>query len=133
VDWLARALPTEGEKAGETRAGDLVRDDAVTCGLEDRIGEVRPRVEASPYGFGFVVSANGVLLGRLRKKALDGDPETTAEQAMEPGPSTLRPSASLDTVYERMEQRDLQTAVITTPAGELLGVVLRRDVRESRG
>ena len=118
---------------GETKAGDLVRDDAVTCGLGDRVGEVRPRVEASPYGFGFVVGVGGILLGRLRRKALEGYPDATAEQVMEAGPSTVRPDASLDTVYERMEQRDLHTAVITTPDGELLGVVLRRDVRESRG
>jgi CBS domain-containing protein len=97
------------------------------------MGEVRPRVEASPYGFAFVVSAERVLLGRLRRKACEGDPEATAEQAMEPGPSTLRPSASLETVYERMEKRDLRTAVITTPDGELLGVVVRGDVRESLG
>jgi CBS domain-containing protein len=105
----------------------------VTCGLGDRIGEVRPRVEASPYGFGFVVGVGGILLGRLRRKALEGDPDATAEQVMEAGPSTVRADATLDTVYERMEQRDLNTAVITTPDGELLGVVLRRDVRESRG
>jgi hypothetical protein len=31
VDWLARGLPREGEKAGETRAFELVVDDVVTC------------------------------------------------------------------------------------------------------
>jgi hypothetical protein len=46
ADWLARGLPREGEKAQERRAVELVRDDAVTCGLAERIGDVRERVGA---------------------------------------------------------------------------------------
>src|ERR671922_1751989 len=36
VDYLARGLPREGEKANEERAADLLRDDFVRCGLGDR-------------------------------------------------------------------------------------------------
>src|SRR5213595_3845482 len=75
ADWLARGLPREGEKAGEPRAVDFARDDVVICRRRDRIGEVRERVERSPYGFAFVVSDGGVLLGRLRRAALDRDPQ----------------------------------------------------------
>jgi rhodanese-related sulfurtransferase len=85
-DWLARGLPREGEKAAAPRAVDLARHDVVTCHLRDRIGDVRERVQASPYGFAFVVTGGGVLLGRLRKAALEGEPDATAESVMEPGP-----------------------------------------------
>src|SRR6266567_3169101 len=79
ADWLAHGLPREGEKATERRALDLAADDVVTCGLEDRIGDVRARVAALRHGVAFVVTPDGVVLGRLRGTALEGDPELTAE------------------------------------------------------
>jgi CBS domain-containing protein len=128
VDWLARGLPREGEKAAERRAVDVARDDAVTCGLDERIADVRGRVEASPYGFAFVVSEGGTLLGRLRKAALEGDADATANDAMEPGPSTVRANTTLDRLRDRLDQGNLKTAVVTTPEGSLLGVVRRSDL-----
>jgi predicted transcriptional regulator len=128
VDWLARGLPREGERADERRVHDVARDDAVTCGLDDRVGDVRPRVDASPYGFAFVVSNGGTLLGRLRRSALQGDPEGRARDAMEPGPSTVRADTALDDLRERLDRRDLKTAVVTTPEGVLIGVVRRTDL-----
>jgi len=128
VDWLARGLGLEGEKTGERHAADVARDDVATCGLAERTGAVRERVEASPYGFGFVVGEGGTLLGRLGKTALEGDPETRVEQAMEPGPSTVRADAPLEKLRERLDQRGLETAVVTTPEGVLLGVVRRNDM-----
>jgi hypothetical protein len=133
VDWLARGLPREGEKAGQRRAVDVARDDAATCGPKERMGEVRPRVEASPYGFGLVVSERGTLLGRLRKVALDDDPSSRAEDVMEPGPSTIRADTPLDQLHDRLDRRGLKTAVVTTPEGVLLGVVRRDDLNETQG
>ena len=128
ADWLARGLPREGEKAHEPRAIDFVRDDVVTCVLTERVGDVRPRVEASPYGFAFVVADGRVLLGRLLRAALEGNPDVTAEQAMEPGPSTVRADTPPAKLAERLRRRDLKTAVVTTPEGVLLGVVRRQEL-----
>jgi CBS-domain-containing membrane protein len=128
ADWLARGLPREGEKAVERRALDLVRDDAVVCGLNEKVGDVRRRIDASPYRFAFVVAPGGTLLGRLRRTALEIDPDALAETVMEAGPSTVRPDKPLDQLLARMEKADVQTAVLTTPGGMLLGIVLRRDV-----
>jgi len=36
----------------------------------------------------------GVLLGRLRRSALEAEPEASAESVMEPGPTTVRPPTS---------------------------------------
>jgi CBS domain-containing protein len=133
ADWLARGLATEGEHAGTPRAGQLARDDVVTCRLTDRIGAVHDRVEASPYGFGLVVSEGGTVLGRLRKAALEGDPEATADDVMEAGPSTVRADTSADELPERLDERNLKTAIVTTPEGRLIGVVRRRDLGPGRG
>jgi hypothetical protein len=73
-----------------TTAGELVRTDVITCGLADHVREVGPRISQSPYGFALVMSTTGVLLGRLRASALNVAPETTAEDLMESGPSTVR-------------------------------------------
>ena len=127
-DWFARGLPREGDKADEPRAVDFAGQDVVACRLHDPVGEIRQRVEASPYGFALVVSADGVLLGRLRKTALDGDPQAVADTVMEPGPSTVRADTAPAPLRERLERSDLHFAVITDPDGRLLGVVLREDL-----
>src|SRR5919197_2221281 len=90
ADWLARGLSREGDKAAEPRAVDYARRDVVTCGLHDAAGALRAAIEASPYGFALVLDAAGIVLGRLRKSALDGADGATAEALMEPGPSTVR-------------------------------------------
>jgi hypothetical protein len=130
VDWLARGLPREGAKTTELRAVDLARDDAVTCGLEDRIGVVRERVTVSPYDFALVVSRGGVLLGRLRPAAEGADAQTAGD-VMEPGPSTIRAHAPAAELNERLHRQRLHTAIVTTPDGRLLGVVRRGDLDRS--
>jgi Mg/Co/Ni transporter MgtE len=131
IDWLARGLPRDGEKASERRAFDLVVDDVATCRLHERVGEARERVAVSRYGFAFVVSETRVLLGRLRRSALEGDPALTAEAVMEPGPSTIRADSELEPLAERMRRRELTSLPVTTPEGELLGVVRRDDLERA--
>jgi CBS domain-containing protein len=128
MDWLARGLEVEGEQDPEPRVKDLVRDDVVRASLDERMGDVLPRVLESPYGFALVVSDGGILLGRLRKSALEGDPDVTAEHAMEPGPSTVRLDTAADKLAERLGERDLKTAVVSDPEGRLVGVVRRGDL-----
>jgi rhodanese-related sulfurtransferase/CBS domain-containing protein len=127
VDYLARGLPREGEKGSEQRAVDLLLDDVVRCALGDRIEQVRAQVEASDYGFALVVDKDGVLLGRLRRAALEGD-AARAEEAMEAGPSTIRADTSIEKLRERLEGGGLNFAVVTTPDGVLMGVVCRAEL-----
>lgn len=128
ADWIGHGLPVEGEDADVPRAGDIVRADVVTAQLGHRLGEVREAVERSPYRFALVVSEERTLLGRLRWSALEGDPETKAEESMEPGPTTTRPDTRLEALAERMRRNNLKTFPITDPEGRLRGVVRRADV-----
>src|SRR4051794_41527542 len=83
ADWIARALPREGTQAADSRAVDFARKDVVTCRLGDRVGGVRERVKASPYGFALVVTAGGGLLRRPRGAGVGGEPEGSAEAGVE--------------------------------------------------
>jgi hypothetical protein len=124
ADWLAHNLPAAGERADRPTAGGAARDDVVTCALSDRIGELRERIDHSPYPFALVTSREGILLGRLGRSALDTDPDARAEDVMEPGPSTVRPNVDARALAER----DLRFAIVTTPKGRLVGVARREDL-----
>ena len=136
-DWLACGLPTEGEEADRPAARHLMRDDAVTCGLADRVGEVYERVKESPYGFALVIAEGGCLLGRLRASALaECDPGSTAEAVMDSGPSTVRPDKELGALVKRLDERGLMFGIVTDPEGRLEGVVRRSEAEaflSSRG
>ena len=47
---------------------------------------------------------------------------------MEEGPSTVRPDMEAPKLAARLSERALHTAVVTTPEGRLLGVVLRAEL-----
>jgi hypothetical protein len=66
VDWMARGLPLQGEKAQEPRAIDVARHDVVTCSLRDAVGPVRDRVAPSPL----LVMARRPALGVVGVRAL---------------------------------------------------------------
>jgi hypothetical protein len=127
VDWMARGLPVEGTDAGTTRAINLLRDDVVRCGLEDRVGAVAERIADSPYGFALALSDGGVVLGRVRRSRCD-DGAATAEEVMELGPSTTRPDLTLEQLDKKLGSSAVKTLIISDPEGRLLGVVRRADV-----
>ena len=127
-DWLARGLPSDGELASRPTAGSCAHDDVVTCRLADPVGPVRDQIEASPYGFALVVSEGGVLLGRLRRSALDGDPQASAESLMDPGPSTVRADTPAAELAQRLRERELKTAVVSDPEGRVVGVARRSEL-----
>lgn len=129
-DWLARGLPSEGEKADRPSVRHVARNDVVTCDLGERVGDVHERVKGSPYGFALVVDAAGCLLGRLRSSSLrECDPDSTADEVMEAGPSTVRLDTELAGLVKRLEERGLGFAIATDPDGRLAGVVRRSDAQ----
>jgi Mg/Co/Ni transporter MgtE len=127
LDWLAAGLATEGSNAQQPRAGDLARGDVPTCRLDERLGDVAPRVRAAGWNACVVVNPERVVLGLLRAKELEADPSLRIEQAMRPGPSTFRPYVSAAEMARFMADHDLENSSITTSDGRLVGLLLRRD------
>jgi CBS domain len=127
LDWLAAGLPTEGENSRCPRAGDASRKDATVCGLKDRLGDVRDRARQSGLAVAVVVDGEQIVLGLLRSKELDMDPNLAVEQAMRPGPSTFRPYVAIKEMADHMVEHSLDSAPITTSDGKLVGVLLKSD------
>ena len=88
-------------------------------------------MEQADWDTCFVVDQEGVVLGRLGRSALQRDDDLTVEQAMTPGPSTIRPSARLNDVVARMRTQNLSNLPVTTSDGQLVGLLAREDAERA--
>lgn len=124
--WFEENQPREGKAVDETWIGDVADSEVPTCGLKDRVGDVRGRTAG--WDTCVVVGPGRVVLGLLRKTELEGDPNATAEEMMRPGPKTFRPNVTLEELLKSMREHDIQTnSLVTTGDGRLLGVISRAD------
>jgi CBS domain-containing protein len=114
VDWLAAGLPTVRAEPAPRRALDAADRNPLTCAPDTPIAELTDAAV-------LVVNAEGIVLGRVPANRGAGD--GTAEEAMEPGPTTVRAHEPLDQLLDRMRRRHVGEIVVTTPEGRLLGVV----------
>jgi Mg/Co/Ni transporter MgtE len=128
LDWMAAGLPTEGTNASQPRAGDLARNDVPTCGLREKLGDVRARVRSQGWDAVVVVNDERVVLGLLRSKELDKDADLLIEKAMRPAPSTFRPFVLAAEMAQFMVDHQLLSSPITTSDGRLVGLLLQQDV-----
>jgi CBS domain-containing protein len=131
-DWAAAGLPTEGTQAESPRAADVARRDAPTCGLRERMADVRDRVRLAGWDVCLVVNEERIVLGILRGEALaDEGGGATAEDAMRAGPSTFRPNVPIEEMAGYMAKHDMENVPITTSDGRLVGVLLREDAERA--
>ena len=75
-----------------------------------------------------MVGENRVVLGLLRAKELEADPDLLVERVMRPGPSTYRPLVSVEEMRHTMIDRNLESSPVTTSDGKLVGLVRKEDV-----
>lgn len=127
ADWLAAGLPYEGTGASSPNAGGIARTDAPTCSPGDTVGAAAKRAAAAGIEACVVVNEQRVVFGILRGKQLQMDPETLVEKVMRLGPSTYRPNAGIADVAKAMIESDLPNLPVTTSAGVLVGLLLRKD------
>ena len=127
-DWMGAGLPTEGTNTEFPRLADVVRRDVPTCSLGERLGEVRNRALAAGWDACVVVSQDRVVLGLLRARELQADPDLLVAQAMRPGPSTYRPFVSVAEMRRTMIDRNLESSPVTTSDGKLVGLVRQQDL-----
>ena len=129
-DWIAAGLPVEGKAAAVPRAIDAVTRDVPTCGPFDRIGDVSDQVEAAREDVCIVTNDEGIVFGRLRRRALSRDRGKAVHEVMESGPTTTRADDELQGLVERLHGAGVRSILITTPEGRLLGIVYREDAEQ---
>jgi len=127
ADWFAAGLPREGELTSIPRTGDVARRDDVTCRPTDRINDVIGRVRAAGKETCIVTTDGGVILGRVRTDRLDGDAQEPVEGVMELGPTTTRADTTLEAILERLNARKVDTILVATSDGRLVGTLHRSD------
>jgi Mg/Co/Ni transporter MgtE len=130
--WGSFGLPREGTSVPERTAGDVAHREVPTCALDQPLAAVRERVRAAGWDTCIVVTEQRVVLGRLGRKAIAADSDESVEEAMSPGPSTVRPSIGTDALLERMRARKLTSYLVTTPDGRLVGLVRRDELELSQ-
>ncbi|HEV2458806.1 MAG TPA: CBS domain-containing protein [Ktedonobacterales bacterium] len=132
ADWLAWGLPREGRTAQVPTVGEVARRDVPTCGLADRVGDVKARAQAAGLDVCVVVNERRVVLGLLRSQELEAsDPEAPAEQVMRAGPTTYRPNVPAREAAARMRAREVDVLTVTTPDGVLVGLLRREDAENT--
>ena len=78
-----------------------------------------------------MVNEKRIVMGLLRADQLGSEGEVTAGSAMRPGPSTFRPHVAIEELAKIMAKRDLPNVLVTTSAGELIGLLVRADVERT--
>ncbi|MCH8090315.1 MAG: CBS domain-containing protein [Chloroflexi bacterium] len=117
-------MPREGKA---TRVIDIVRRDISTCALNDRLGDINEKVSSAGKNVCVVLNDEQIVLGRVRGKAFDGDPDTKVEDAMRSGPATIRPDVFLHDIGPRMHDRRVGSYIVTTALGRFVGILYRDD------
>src|SRR5437879_9473087 len=72
--WYEENELREGKATDEIWIGDVADGNIPTCGLKERIGELRDRVRADGRDTCVVINPQGIVLGLLKKSALEASP-----------------------------------------------------------
>jgi Mg/Co/Ni transporter MgtE len=75
-----------------------------------------------------VLNDRNIVLGVLRPETTGLDPTTDVIDAVQPGPSTFRPSMTVKELVQYFEKSDESRAIISTNGGEWIGLIRREDV-----
>src|SRR5712691_8441413 len=127
ADWGSFGLALEGDADDRTRVASVARTDAPTCRLDELLSSVAGRV-SEEWQTCVVTNDENVVLGLLGRRALRSGENVRAEDAMTAGPSTIRPSARLDAITQRMRDQNLTRIVVSRSDGVLVGVLRREDI-----
>jgi predicted transcriptional regulator len=132
ADWGSFGLPLDGRADSSTRVASLARSEVPTCRLDELAAHVAARLRDG-WDICVVTNDDDIVLGMLGRSALRSGQQTTVENAMTSGPSTIRPSARLDAITKRMHDQNLTRLIVTRSDGVLLGVLRVEDLESVPG
>jgi len=123
VDWMAAGLPTEGKRTHPPRVLEAMDADPPTCDPTERVADVVALVRGAGWTTCVVINPDRIVLGRVRLDRVDVESVASVEDVMEPGPATVRAHEDLSEVSARMQRRSVDTLIVSTPEGQLLGML----------
>jgi len=127
-DWFESGLPLEGEVATATWLGQRARREVPVGRMADTIGELAARARSAGWDQAVITNEAGTVLGWLDSESLSAAPTSRAEDAMLEGPVTFRPSKTLEETAAWMDENRINSVLVTSPDGVLIGVARRADL-----
>jgi len=124
-EWRELGHPMEGAGPFRYVAGQVLKPVTATCGPDAIAGDVRDILRSSPVCV--VVNEHRVVQGRVRPKDLPAEDDARVADFMQLGPATVQRREELSGLVERMKDKGVRTILVTTPKGELLGMLDRDD------
>lgn len=131
AEWLARGFPDEGKAANRTTLGDIAHRQVPTARVDDPAEPLMKRLDDADEPVCVVLEPDSdIVLGLLRRDDIGQADGQLVEAMMDPGPSTWRPNAALDAPLDYMDKYQVDTVLVTTSRGALVGVVDRSAIEE---
>ncbi|GAC1615074.1 MAG: hypothetical protein NVS9B1_24780 [Candidatus Dormibacteraceae bacterium] len=127
-DWFEAGLRLEGTVEKATWLGDRVRREVPVGRMADTVGELAARAHAAGWDEAVITNEAGTVLGWLGAESLSESPSGRAEDAMLEGPVTFRPSKTLGETAAWMDENRINSVLVTSPDGALIGVARRADL-----
>jgi predicted transcriptional regulator len=127
ADWGSYGLPLDGHADSSTRVSGIAATDVPTCRLDELVADVTAQLR-DDWDICVVTNDANIVLGLLGRSALRSNQKTSVEDAMTPGPSTIRPSARLEAITKRMHDQNLTRIIVTRSDGVLFGVRRAEDI-----
>jgi CBS domain-containing protein len=118
ADWGSYGLPLDGHADSSTRVSGIAATDVPTCRLDELVADVTAQLR-DDWDICVVTNDANIVLGLLGRSALRSNQKTSVEDAMTPGPSTIRPSARLEAITKRMDDQNLTRIIVTRSDGDL--------------
>jgi hypothetical protein len=122
ADWIAAGQPTEGRRADKPRIGSIADRDVFTCTVDTPAEDVQRALDGRALA---VVVSGRVVLGVVRPEDVANETERPVGALMQEAPPTMRADVAVQDLEPRLRDLDVDTALVTTPQGELIGVVHR--------
>ncbi|HUP85208.1 MAG TPA: rhodanese-like domain-containing protein [Acidimicrobiales bacterium] len=126
--WLADGLPSEGRRRPEQRVAAVADRDFPRVAAAGTIGDTAAVFANETVDVAVVLDPDGIVLGVVRREVLGLDPATPLADVLQPGPSTFRPSLTIEELVQYFRTSDERRAIVTTLGGRWMGMIRREDV-----
>jgi CBS domain-containing protein len=126
MDWVAFGFPVEKGQKGPFMVIERLERRVPTCKLNESVGEARRRAEKLGFQMCIAVNEQGNVLGVIEKDAWKKDSSMSVEIAIDPGPTTLRPSYLLEDAKKAVAKSG-RDAIVTSSDGRLMGIFRHKD------